>query len=105
MSLVVAQVGSFGPESGSCRLQLVDLKRFIVVSTVKTLGIKRLMWTSSRVLLVSWDRALKLNQPLTNILKSFISGSLTYYEKNTTLNNGYLGSRNDEERSEMRYVM
>ena len=28
-------------------------------------------------------------------------------EKNqpTTLNNGYLGSRNDEERSEMRYVM
>ena len=23
----------------------------------------------------------------------------------TTLNNGYLGSRNDEERSEMRYVM
>jgi len=26
-----------------------------------------------------------------------------YY--NTTLNSGYLGSRNDEERSEMRYVM
>ena len=25
--------------------------------------------------------------------------------KNTTLSNGYLGSRNDEERSEMRYVM
>jgi hypothetical protein len=24
---------------------------------------------------------------------------------NTTLSNGYLGSRNDEERSEMRYVM
>ena len=23
----------------------------------------------------------------------------------TTLNNGYLGSRNDEERSEMRYVV
>ncbi len=23
----------------------------------------------------------------------------------TTVNNGYLGSRNDEERSEMRYVM
>ena len=29
-----------------------------------------------------------------------------YYEtKRTTLSNGYLGSRNDEERSEMRYVM
>jgi hypothetical protein len=26
-------------------------------------------------------------------------------KSNTTLNNGYLGSRNDEERSEMRYVM
>ena len=26
-------------------------------------------------------------------------------QKNTTLNNGYLGSRDDEERSEMRYVM
>jgi len=25
--------------------------------------------------------------------------------KKTTFNNGYLGSRNDEERSEMRYVM
>ena len=25
--------------------------------------------------------------------------------QNTTLNNGYLGSRNDEERSEMRYVV
>jgi trehalose/maltose hydrolase-like predicted phosphorylase len=25
--------------------------------------------------------------------------------KSTTLSNGYLGSRNDEERSEMRYVM
>ena len=25
--------------------------------------------------------------------------------KRTTLNNGYLGSRNDEERSEMRYVV
>ena len=27
------------------------------------------------------------------------------YKQNTTLSNGYLGSRNDEERSEMRYVM
>ena len=27
------------------------------------------------------------------------------YENYTTLSNGYLGSRNDEERSEMRYVM
>jgi|NOAtaT_5_FD_contig_123_29616_length_551_multi_30_in_0_out_2_1 hypothetical protein len=26
-------------------------------------------------------------------------------EINTTLNNGYLGSRNDEERSEMRYLV
>jgi len=29
----------------------------------------------------------------------------TWTLKNTTLSNGYLGSRNDEERSEMRYVM
>ncbi len=29
----------------------------------------------------------------------------TDFEKRTTVNNGYLGSRNDEERSEMRYVM
>ena len=28
-----------------------------------------------------------------------------YLQLCTTLNNGYLGSRNDEERSEMRYVM
>ena len=30
-----------------------------------------------------------------------------YYidKQNTTLSNGYLGSHNDEERSEMRYVM
>ena len=27
------------------------------------------------------------------------------FESNTTLNNGYLGSRNDEERSEMRYLV
>jgi hypothetical protein len=27
------------------------------------------------------------------------------YQLSTTGNNGYLGSRNDEERSEMRYVM
>ena len=27
------------------------------------------------------------------------------YNRETTLNNGYLGSRNDEERSEMRYLM
>ena len=30
---------------------------------------------------------------------------ITWTLKNTTLSNGYLGSRNDEERSEMRYVM
>ena len=28
-----------------------------------------------------------------------------YIQTNTTLDNGYLGSHNDEERSEMRYVM
>ena len=27
------------------------------------------------------------------------------FQSNTTLNNGYLGSRNDEERSEMRYLV
>jgi trehalose/maltose hydrolase-like predicted phosphorylase len=30
---------------------------------------------------------------------------MDYTLKNTTLSNGYLGSRNDEERSERRYVM
>ena len=30
---------------------------------------------------------------------------ITYNNIETTLSNGYLGSRNDEERSEMRYVM
>jgi hypothetical protein len=30
---------------------------------------------------------------------------LNWIDKITTLSNGYLGSRNDEERSEMRYVM
>jgi trehalose/maltose hydrolase-like predicted phosphorylase len=35
-------------------------------------------------------------------IKNSISNSKT---KSTTLSNGYLGSRNDEERSEMRYVM
>jgi hypothetical protein len=29
----------------------------------------------------------------------------SYHKLSTTLSNGYLGSRNDEERSEMRYVM
>jgi hypothetical protein len=33
------------------------------------------------------------------------SAALMPPQKNTTLNNGYLGSRNDEERSEMRYVV
>jgi len=32
-----------------------------------------------------------------------LQGSAT--QPKTTLNNGYLGSRNDEERSEMRYVV
>ena len=32
---------------------------------------------------------------------ALVAGLLT----KTTLNNGYLGSRNDEERSEMRYVV
>ena len=31
--------------------------------------------------------------------------SKNYEKHKTTLSNGYLGSRNDEERSEMRYVM
>ena len=37
---------------------------------------------------------------------SYIAHTFNYLNvKNTTLSNGYLGSRNDEERSEMRYVM
>ena len=45
-------------------------------------------------------------KPLSNLTKSF-----TYGEKSldvnfhTTVSNGCLGSRNDEERSELRYVM
>ena len=31
--------------------------------------------------------------------------AILVYETCTTLSNGYLGFRNDEERSEMRYVM
>ena len=31
--------------------------------------------------------------------------TFNYLNERTTLSNGYLGSRNDEERSEMRYVM
>jgi trehalose/maltose hydrolase-like predicted phosphorylase len=31
--------------------------------------------------------------------------SYSLSNRHTTLSNGYLGSRNDEERSEMRYVM
>ena len=41
--------------------------------------------------------------------KSILSCDLFFTNRslkpNTTLNNGYLGSRNDEERSEMRYVV
>jgi len=32
-------------------------------------------------------------------------GACCFTQPKTTLNNGYLGSRNDEERSEMRYVV
>jgi trehalose/maltose hydrolase-like predicted phosphorylase len=37
--------------------------------------------------------------------KSLAAARRQKYETKTTLSNGYLGSRNDEERSEMRYVM
>jgi hypothetical protein len=42
------------------------------------------------------------------LLRTLVILSETYYEyliQNTTFNNGSLGSRIDEERSEMRYVM
>lgn len=35
----------------------------------------------------------------------FEDGQPSIQNMSTTLSNGYLGSRNDEERSEMRYVM
>ncbi len=38
-------------------------------------------------------------------LVAWFTRLITWTLKNTTLSNGYLGSRNDEERSEMRYVM
>ena len=34
-----------------------------------------------------------------------LSDNICVQNQNTTLNNGYLGSRNDEERSEMRYLV
>ncbi len=46
--------------------------------------------------------------PLTKqiILKLYkCAGHADHLKPKTTLNNGYLGSYNDEERSEMRYVM
>ena len=36
---------------------------------------------------------------------ALLSKESSYTKHDTTLSNGYLGSRNDEERSEMRYVM
>jgi hypothetical protein len=49
------------------------------------------------------------NKPLSSVmlmrLVFFLHGNDTIKQPKTTLNNGYLGSRNDEERSEMRYVM
>ena len=41
----------------------------------------------------------------TNCLKLDARGASPPRRTETTLNNGYLGSRNDEERSEMRYVV
>ena len=38
-------------------------------------------------------------------MDSYSESCRAYTERNTTFSDGYLGSRNDEERSEMRYVM
>ena len=46
---------------------------------------------------------LKKSEKLKNKLKIYFF--LILNNRKTTLNNGYLGSRNDEERSEMRYVV
>ena len=45
--------------------------------------------------------------PTIKLLRRRISRRMRDYKtkQRTTLSNGYLGSRNDEERSEMRYVM
>ena len=58
---------------------------------------------SARLALLSNTHTLKI------VEKSILSCDLFFTNRslkpNTTLNNGYLGSRNDEERSEMRYVV
>ena len=41
----------------------------------------------------------------TFLLLAYANQKCLLRNKRTTLSNGYLGSRNDEERSEMRYVM
>ena len=43
--------------------------------------------------------------PFSNNVLILTASERQKYETKTTLSNGYLGSRNDEERSEMRYVM
>jgi len=55
-----------------------------------------------------------LKPTVVGIVVSFVAANLlvlrralakVVFKPNTTFSNGYLGSRNDEERSEMRYVM
>jgi hypothetical protein len=72
----------------------------IVLSARKGLGFKNGRTWSQRKLFPFFFT------PFSNIvliLTAFTSDQT--YETKTTLSNGYLGSRNDEERSEMRYVM
>ena len=47
------------------------------------------------------------NQHLTRLIEDLRPSRFTRLDRQlrTTLNDGYLGSRNDEERSEMRYVV
>jgi hypothetical protein len=47
----------------------------------------------------------KVTEPSSTARRSRLSSREKNTKLRTTLNNGYLGSRNDEERSEMRYVM
>ena len=51
------------------------------------------------------DQNLPNHTPLTRRLKPAGRPAALAHNQQTTLNNGYLGSRNDEERSEMRYLM
>ena len=90
-------------ERHSCRLLLTDARAHAITSEALITVLLSLLTNGLHMILFSplWL--------LTSIfaIDSFwkIKLKCLYTKLKTTLSNGYLGSRNDEERSEMRYVM